>query len=68
MRECACALSSRENVGYASACNSIGIQLGYNISYVAFLAGTSPEFADYFRAVPTHEELFTMQVGGGRSR
>ena len=53
---------SRENVGYASSCNSIGIQMGYNLSYVAFLAGTSPEFADYFRDEPRNEGLFTMQA------
>jgi uncharacterized membrane protein YgcG len=50
----------RENVGYASACNSVGINAGYSASYVAFLAGTSPEFANYFRAEPSAEGLFTM--------
>lgn len=55
-------LLRRENVGYASSCNSIGVQLGYSTSYVAFLAGTSPELANYFRQEPGAEGWFTMEA------
>lgn len=55
-------LFRRENVGYASSCNSIGVQLGYSTSYVAFLAGTSPELANYFRQEPGSEGWFTMEA------
>ena len=38
------------------------MQQGYSTSYVAFLAGTSPELANYFRQEPGAEGWFTMEA------
>lgn len=39
---------SRENVGYASTCNTVGQYLGFSISYVVFLALNSEEFCNTY--------------------
>ena len=44
---------SKENVGLASTCNSVGQTAGFFISYTFFLAFNSPEFCNnYIRSVP----------------
>ena len=37
-------LLSEHNITYASTCQSIGVHLGYSLSYTAFLPLNSPEF------------------------
>jgi MFS transporter, PAT family, solute carrier family 33 (acetyl-CoA transportor), member 1 len=49
-----------ENVGYASSCNSIGQTLGYIVAYASFLAGTSAEFCNRFRAEPLADGAVSM--------
>lgn len=45
---------SRENVGFASTCNTIGQTLGFFISQVGFLALYDPDVCNkYFRWVPS---------------
>ncbi|RKP19668.1 hypothetical protein ROZALSC1DRAFT_28756 [Rozella allomycis CSF55] len=41
---------SRENLRYASTCQTIGLSSGYFISFTLFLAFNSSEFANLFRA------------------
>lgn len=44
---------SKENVGLASTCNSVGQTAGFFISYTIFLAFNSPEFCNtYIRSEP----------------
>ena len=44
---------SRENVGYASTCNSVGQTVGFFLGYSIFLAMESKEFCNaYLRVVP----------------
>jgi PAT family acetyl-CoA transporter-like MFS transporter 1 len=44
---------SRENVGYASTCNSVGQTVGFFLGYSIFLALESKEFCNsYLRTVP----------------
>lgn len=44
---------SRENVGYASTCNSVGQTAGFFLGYTVFLALESKEFCNgYLRVVP----------------
>ena len=44
---------SKENVGLASTCNSVGQTAGFFVSYTIFLAFNSPEFCNnYWRSVP----------------
>ncbi|XP_066593115.1 acetyl-coenzyme A transporter 1 [Prorops nasuta] len=51
----------RENVGYASTCNSVGQTAGYFIGYVLFMALESAEFCNgYLRSVPQNEGILTL--------
>lgn len=72
---------SRENVGYASTCNSVGQTAGYFMGNVLFLALESPDFCNkYLRAEPRTvgivtlsgrelvEELVEEAGGGGGGR
>nr|VZI32606.1 unnamed protein product [Spirometra erinaceieuropaei] len=44
---------SKENVGWASTCNSVGQSLGYIIAFIVFLALESPEICNnYLRFTP----------------
>ncbi|CAH0382597.1 unnamed protein product [Bemisia tabaci] len=48
----------RENVGYASTCNSVGQTAGYFLGYVIFIALESADFCNYWlRSVPSDEGL-----------
>ncbi|MEQ2171548.1 hypothetical protein GOODEAATRI_011881 [Goodea atripinnis] len=52
---------SRENVGYASTCNSVGQTAGYFLGNVLFLALESPEFCNkYLRLVPKDTGIVTL--------
>lgn len=49
---------SKENVGYASTCNTVGQTAGFFISYTLFLALQSPDFCNsYIRLEPQSEGL-----------
>ena len=51
---------SKDNVGFASTCNSVGQTAGYFLGNVVFLALSSPEFTNtYLRSVPAKEGLVT---------
>jgi PAT family acetyl-CoA transporter-like MFS transporter 1 len=51
----------RENVGYASTCNSVGQTAGYFLGYVVFLALESADFCNnYLRSVPEKTGLVTL--------
>ncbi|XP_015124248.1 acetyl-coenzyme A transporter 1 [Diachasma alloeum] len=51
----------RNNVGYASTCNSVGQTAGYFLGYVLFMALESPEFCNaYLRSTPSTEGLITL--------
>jgi len=51
----------RENVGYASTCNSVGQTAGYFLGYVVFLALESAEFSNtYLRTIPEETGLVTL--------
>ncbi|KAK9718591.1 hypothetical protein K7432_005393 [Basidiobolus ranarum] len=46
-------LLSKENLSYASTCQTIGLNTGYFMSFTVFLALNSPEFCNkYLRTVP----------------
>ena len=52
---------SRNNVGYASTCNSVGQTAGYFLGYVLFMALESPEFCNgYLRSVPSDRGVITL--------
>ncbi|XP_003441755.1 acetyl-coenzyme A transporter 1 [Oreochromis niloticus] len=52
---------SRENVGYASTCNSVGQTAGYFLGNVLFLALESPDFCNkYLRIVPKDTGIVTL--------
>ncbi|KAG7478510.1 hypothetical protein JOB18_000680 [Solea senegalensis] len=52
---------SRENVGYASTCNSVGQTAGYFLGNVLFLALESPDFCNkYLRAEPKDTGIVTL--------
>nr|XP_019963956.1 PREDICTED: acetyl-coenzyme A transporter 1 [Paralichthys olivaceus] len=52
---------SRENVGYASTCNSVGQTAGYFLGNVLFLALESPNFCNkYLRAEPKDSGIVTL--------
>ncbi|KAM8853317.1 acetyl-coenzyme A transporter 1 [Synchiropus picturatus] len=52
---------SRENVGYASTCNSVGQTAGYFLGNVLFLALESPDFCNkYIRVVPKESGIVTL--------
>ncbi|XP_035478381.2 acetyl-coenzyme A transporter 1 [Scophthalmus maximus] len=52
---------SRENVGYASTCNSVGQTAGYFLGNVLFLALESPGFCNkYLRATPRDKGIVTL--------
>lgn len=51
----------RNNVGYASTCNSVGQTAGYFLGYVLFMALESAEFCNaYLRSTPATEGLITL--------
>ncbi|UYV82771.1 SLC33A1 [Cordylochernes scorpioides] len=53
---------SRENVGYASTCNSVGQTTGYFIGNIVFLALESSEFCNtYLRSVPQKDGVVTLE-------
>jgi len=47
----------RENVGWASTCNSVGQTAGYFLGNVVFLALESKDFANRYIREPLHMEL-----------
>ncbi|XP_028818241.1 acetyl-coenzyme A transporter 1 [Denticeps clupeoides] len=52
---------SRENVGYASTCNSVGQTAGYFLGNVLFLALESPDFCNkYLRMKPQDKGIVTL--------
>ena len=52
---------SRENVGFASTCNSVGQTLGYFMSYVGFLVLNDPATCNkYLRSTPLDTPLVTL--------
>lgn len=52
---------SRENVGYASTCNSVGQTAGYFLGNVLFLALESADFCNkYLRVVPKDSGIVTL--------
>lgn len=52
---------SRENVGYASTCNSVGQTAGYFLGNVLFLALESADFCNkYLRAEPKDTGIVTL--------
>ncbi|KAG8179743.1 hypothetical protein JTE90_025076 [Oedothorax gibbosus] len=52
---------SRQNVGYASVCNSVGQTAGYFLGNVVFLALESTDFCNkYLRSVPQAEGMVTL--------
>lgn len=51
----------KQNVGYASTCNSVGQTAGYCFGYVLFLALESAEFCNNFlRTTPSNVGLVTL--------
>ncbi|CAM9338726.1 unnamed protein product, partial [Pylaiella littoralis] len=54
---------SRENVGFASTCNTIGQTLGFFISQVGFLALYDPDVCNkYFRSEPSDVGMVTLST------
>ena len=52
---------SRENVGYASTCNSVGQTAGYFLGNVLFLALESADFCNkYLRIEPKDSGIVTL--------
>ncbi|ORZ36113.1 MFS general substrate transporter [Catenaria anguillulae PL171] len=55
-------LLSRENMQFASTCQTVGINIGYFMSFTIFLAFNSAEFCNkYIRSVPS--DLGLLQLG-----
>ncbi|XP_034949365.1 acetyl-coenzyme A transporter 1 [Chelonus insularis] len=51
----------RQNVGYASTCNSVGQTAGYFLGYVLFIALESPTLCNsYLRSEPSSEGIVTL--------
>lgn len=54
-------LLNKENIGYASTCQTIGLNFGFFMSYTIFLALNSPEFCNsYLRTVPSNEGIVSL--------
>lgn len=54
-------LLSEENVGYASTAQTIGVNIGYFMSFTVFLAFNSVEFGNkYFRTQPLDYPMLTL--------
>eukprot|EP01104_Vermistella_antarctica_P004220 TRINITY_DN14711_c0_g1_i1.p1 TRINITY_DN14711_c0_g1~~TRINITY_DN14711_c0_g1_i1.p1 ORF type:complete len:645 (+),score=92.82 TRINITY_DN14711_c0_g1_i1:352-2286(+) len=52
---------SGPNVGYSSSCQTVGLNLGYFVSFTLFLALHSPEFANaHLRSEPLPHGLITL--------
>lgn len=52
----------RENVGYASTCNSVGQTIGAFLGYVVFITLESPTFCNkWLRYTESTEGLITLQ-------
>lgn len=52
----------RENVGYASTCNSVGQTIGAFLGYVVFITLESPTFCNkWLRFTESTEGLITLQ-------
>jgi PAT family acetyl-CoA transporter-like MFS transporter 1 len=57
----ALSMLSRENVGYASTCNSIGQTVGYFVAHVGFLALQDADVCNkYLRAEPQSMGMVTL--------
>ncbi|XP_018323902.1 acetyl-coenzyme A transporter 1 isoform X2 [Agrilus planipennis] len=51
----------KQNVGYASTCNSVGQTAGFFLSFILFMALESPEFCNnYLRSMPQKEGIVTL--------
>lgn len=60
---------SRENVGYASTCNSVGQTAGYFMGNVLFLAMESADFCNkYLRVQPKDTGIVTLSGITAKSR
>ncbi|KAI3625926.1 hypothetical protein CBS9595_001287 [Malassezia furfur] len=56
-------LLSEENVGYASTAQTIGVNIGYFMSFTVFLAFNSVEFGNkYFRSVPLDYPILSLET------
>lgn len=54
-------LLSKENLGYASTSQTIGLNTGYFLSFTVFLALNSADFANkYFRSIPSELPFVTL--------
>jgi PAT family acetyl-CoA transporter-like MFS transporter 1 len=54
-------LLNKVNIGYASTCQTIGLNFGFFMSYTIFLALNSPEFCNsYLRTVPSNEGIVSL--------
>ncbi|DBB18433.1 TPA: hypothetical protein ACH3X3_000077 [Trebouxia sp. C0006] len=54
-------LLARNNVGYASTCQTLGMNIGYFTSFTAFLALNDADFCNnYLRAVPYEEGILPL--------
>lgn len=52
---------SKSNISYASTCQTIGLSIGYFVSYTIFLALNSPEFCNsYLRQEPSEEGILSL--------
>lgn len=52
---------SKENVVYASTCNTVGQTVGFTLGYLVFLSLESPEVCNtYFRSIPQSEGMVTL--------
>lgn len=55
-------LLSQENLGYASTAQTVGINIGYFMSFTVFLAFNSVEFGNkYFRSVPLDYPMLSLR-------
>ncbi|KAJ1659669.1 hypothetical protein IWQ61_001291 [Dispira simplex] len=54
-------LLSKENISYASSCQTIGLTTGYFLSFTVFLALNSVEFSNaYLRSVPGDQGILSL--------
>ncbi len=54
-------LLSKESLSYAATAQTVGINMGYFLSFTVFLAFNSPEFSNkYIRKVPLDEPLISL--------
>eukprot|EP01023_Acetabularia_acetabulum_P012544 TRINITY_DN15874_c0_g1_i1.p2 TRINITY_DN15874_c0_g1~~TRINITY_DN15874_c0_g1_i1.p2 ORF type:complete len:177 (-),score=24.74 TRINITY_DN15874_c0_g1_i1:496-1026(-) len=54
-------LLSKGHVGYASTCQTIGMNIGYFLSFTVFLALNDPDFCNsYFRSTPQSVGIITL--------